>query len=565
MDYDIEFNNVSFRYAESDTWALREINLKIEPGEAILVTGPSGSGKTTLCGCLNGLVPHFHEGELQGEVLVRGRNTAVTRIGVLASLVGLVFQDPESQLVAPSVVDEIAFGAENLGVPPAEIDRRIQEVLQIIRLGGYEDRQPYLLSGGEQQACAIAAIYTMYPEIYVMDEPTSNLDPLGTKQVLALIAQVARQRNKTLVLVEHKLEEVLPLVDRIIVMDRGHIVRDGPVLDVLAAGDLPHVFNRPPIVQLAERLGIDSYPLIADEIYPYLAARLDSQPVHVLPDPPSPEPDNEVAIDVEDLVYAYDEGPPVLRGITMTIRRGEMVAIMGRNGSGKSTLVRHFNGLLQPQAGRVVVLGQDASQTTTAQLARRVGFCFQNPNHQMVAFTVRDELAFGLKAHGASPEEIEQRSQEALDFVGLSSAMDQDVIALGKGQRQRLALAAVMTLDPEILIIDEPTTGQDPQMTEDIFRILQRLNEDGMTILLITHKFDMAARFAERAIILKQGQVVYDGRMHELIGQRDLLLDNSIDQSQITQLAARLVDGERPPTPLTVDDFLAALPGLKEN
>jgi len=562
LEPEIVFKNVSFQYAESDTWALSEVDLEIRPGEAVLITGPSGSGKTTLTSCILGLIPHHHEGQLKGQVIVRGRVTARTRIGALAALVGLVFQDPESQLVAPTVIDEVAFGAENIGVPPQEIERRITEALEIVRLSGFEDRQPYLLSGGEQQACAIAAIYAMYPEIYVMDEPTSNLDPLGTQRVLSLVAKIARERNKTLILVEHKLEEALPLVDRIIIMDQGRIVRDGPVEEVLAAGDLPHVFQRPPIVRLAERLGVDSSPLTADDLHARLPGDLKGS---LIPQPKPKEPDRgegDVVIEIRDLEFVYDKGAPALRGVDLSIRRGEMVAIMGRNGSGKSTLVRHINGLLTPSNGEVFVLGQDLTQTTTAQIAQKVGFCFQNPNHQMVSFTVRDELAYGLKVRGAPADEIARRSEEALAFVGLSDSLEEDVFALGKGQRQRLALASVLTLDPEILIIDEPTTGQDQQMTEDIFQILERLNNEGTTILLITHDFEMAARFAKRAVLLKDGQIVFDGAMEELIGQRELLNENSIDQPELTRLAIKLASDEHFPAPVTVDEFMDVFPGL---
>jgi energy-coupling factor transporter ATP-binding protein EcfA2 len=238
MDYDIEFRDVSFKYQDSDKHSLRNINLRAARGEIILITGPAGSGKTTLCSCINGLIPHFHDGELSGEVFVRGYNTRRARIGGIASLVATVFQDPESQLVTASVVDEIAFGPENMGVSREDINQRVAEALRATRLVGYEDREPHNLSGGEQQACVIAAVYAMHPEIYVMDEPTANLDPEGRKQILSLIVDVAKRRGKTLALVEHALEEVLPLVDRIIVVHDGETVRDGPVDQVLAAGDI---------------------------------------------------------------------------------------------------------------------------------------------------------------------------------------------------------------------------------------------------------------------------------------------------------------------------------------
>jgi energy-coupling factor transporter ATP-binding protein EcfA2 len=234
MPLDIEFNNLTFTYEGADQPALKNIDLTVSAGEIILITGPAGSGKTTLCCCINGLVPHFHEGELSGDALVRGYNTRRSRVGGLASLVGMVFQDPESQLVTNSVADEVAFGPENLGVPREEINRRVEEALRSTRLQGYDEREPHTLSGGEQQACVIAAVYAMQPEIYVMDEPLANLDPEGKAQVMRVVVDLAKQRGKTLILVEHALEEVLPLVERVIVMDKGQIVRDGPVGKVLA-------------------------------------------------------------------------------------------------------------------------------------------------------------------------------------------------------------------------------------------------------------------------------------------------------------------------------------------
>jgi energy-coupling factor transport system ATP-binding protein len=557
---DFAFEGVSYSYTDSTSPALHEIDLQVQPGEAVLVTGPSGAGKTTLAACTNGLIPHFHEGTLAGRVIVRGRDTRRTRIGALAALVGLVFQDPEAQLVAPSVADEIAFGAENLGVAPAEIHRRVAEAVEVCRLTGLEHRPPHSLSGGEQQAAAIASIYAMHPEIYVMDEPTSNLDPLGTRQVLALVARVARERGKTLLLAEHKLDEALPLVDRAIVLHQGRVVRAGTPAEVLQGGDIPGVFTRPALVRLADRLGLPGTPMTADQFYRLLTAHRQLRPLQGHASQPSDPPAlGEPVIEIEDIAYAYAGQAPALHGVSLTVRRGELVAILGRNGSGKSTLVRHVNGLLRPERGRVTVLGQDTAATTTAQLARHVGYCFQNPNHQLLTFRVREELAFGPKSLGLPDDEVQRRSREALEVVGLGEAWEVDVAALGKGQRQRLALASVLTMRPGILIIDEPTTGQDPGMTADIFRILQRLNQAGTTILLITHQFDMAAEFAPRAVIMRQGQVAYDGPMRDLLPQAELLQANSLDQPELSKLAARLAPLGVAPDVVTVEAMAEAL------
>jgi energy-coupling factor transport system ATP-binding protein len=557
---DFVFDAVGFTYADSASPALQDVSLEVQPGEALLVTGPSGAGKSTLAACTNGLIPHYFEGTLAGGVTVRGRDTRRTRIGALAALVGMVFQDPESQLVAASVLDEVAFGAENLGVPRDEIQRRVAEALQVCRLNGLEHRPPHTLSGGEQQAVAIASIYAMHPEIYVMDEPTSNLDLLGTRQILSLVAQVARERQKTLLLVEHKLEEALPLADRVLVMDRGRVVRFGSPAEVLQAGDLPGVFTRPALARLAERLGLPGRPLTAEAFYDLLTRSRSLRPISTPLAAGEPQPPaGEVVVELEAVEYAYDGQEHALRGVDLSVRRGEMVAILGRNGSGKSTLVRHVNGLLRPASGRVRVLGQDIAALTTAQLARHVGFCFQNPNHQLITFRVREELGFGPRSLGLPEAEVERRSREALEVVGLGEAWEADVAALGRGQKQRLALASVLTMQPEILIIDEPTTGQDPGMTADIFGILRRLNQAGTTILLITHQFDLAAEFAARAVVLQRGRVAFDGPMADLLGQADLLHANSLDRPEITKLAERLGPLGARPDIVSVDEMADAL------
>ncbi len=564
MDYDITFRNVSFTYEGADIPALQDITLTIMPGEIVLITGPAGSGKTTLCSCMNGLIPHYHEGELTGEVLVRTYNTRKARIGGLASLVGMVFQDPESQLVTNSVADEVAFGPENLGVAREDINLRVQEALQATRLKGYEDREPHSLSGGEQQACVIASIYAMHPEIYVMDEPLANLDPVGRVQVLRVVVEIAKQRGKTLVLVEHSLEEVLPLVDRVIVLDQGRIIRDSPTADVLAAGDIPHVFTRPPIIRLAEKFSLTPLPLTSDQFYQSFSEKYPLRSTNwTVPEKPVLKAGTPV-IEMRDVNYSYDNKNIVLNDVNLTINAGELVAILGRNGSGKTTLVRHIIGLLQPIRGKVIVMGKDVSVTPTHEIAQDVGFCFQNPNHQIVSFNVRDELLFGLKAHHISPTEFETRIHEALEFVDMLDLVNAEIFDLGKGQKQRLALASVLTLKPRILIIDEPTTGQDPRMSEEIFEIIKRLNEIGTTVLMITHKIDYAAIYAKRAIVLKHGRIAFDGPIQELMADLETMQANSLDLPETTKLAIRLSKHGTPPWLVSMEDVEESLRHLLE-
>lgn len=548
MAYSVEFKNVSFRYDGADEDALKEVSFQIDPGEIVLLTGPAGSGKTTLCSCLNGLIPHYHEGTLSGNVLIGQYDTQRARIGGLSSIVGLVFQDPESQIVTASVADEVAFGPENLGVPREQIEVIVARALEATRLTGYEDRDPISLSGGEQQATVIASIYAMEPEIYVMDEPLANLDPAGRTRVLELIVEVAKERGKTLLLVEHALEEVLPLVDRVMILNEGELIRDAPVDEVLIAGDIPGVFSRPALVRLAEEAGLESHPLTPQDFYRQLKSRHNLNELgEAFPRPSEPAAAPPV-IEFQDVHFTYEGGQAALNGIDVTIGDGEMVAILGRNGSGKTTLVRHIIGLLQPDRGRVIVLGQKVEETPTHDLARQVGFCFQNPNHQLVTFNVRDEIRFGLEAHDVDPLEFEKRTHDALEFVGLQDHLDTEIFDLGKGQRQRLALASVLALDPDILVIDEPTTGQDPRMALEIFDIMRRLNDErGATILLITHKIGLAATYADRALVLHSGRIDFDGPFPDLLSNEDLMTANSLELPPVTRLARLLEPHGVPP------------------
>jgi energy-coupling factor transport system ATP-binding protein len=540
MEYEIKFDQVNFTYAGSDTRALDGINLNIKFGEIVLITGPAGSGKTTLCSCINGLIPHYHEGELNGKVMIGDYDSKNVRVGGLASIVGMVFQDPESQLVTNSVADEVAFGPENFGIPREKINTRVKKALKATRMSGYEDREPHTLSGGEQQACVVAATYSMHPEIYVLDEPLANLDPAGRAKVLQLVTQIAKEFGKTMVIVEHALEEILPFVDRVLVMDKGKIIRDGNVAEVLEAGDIKKVFKRPDITRLAESLNIHSNPLKPELLIEEIHHSFKPKQIKNTAKKASSNHKGDVVIKLDHVTHSYEKDVNALYDVNLSIQKGEFVALLGRNGSGKTTLVSHLIGLLQPTEGKVTVTGLDVVITPTHVLARDVGFCFQNPNHQIVSFKVQDEMTFGLKAHEIDPTEYEARIQKALKIVNMEEFAHAEIFDLGKGQKQRIALASVLTLEPEILVIDEPTTGQDPEMTDEIFEIIRTLNKNGTTVLVITHKVDYAAMFAERAIVLNRGHVAYDGPIASLLLDEALMQENSLELPDITKLAKGL-------------------------
>jgi energy-coupling factor transporter ATP-binding protein EcfA2 len=396
----------------------------------------------------------------------------------------------------------------------------------------------------------------------------ANLDPEGKAQVLRVVVELAKQRGKTLILVEHALEEVLSLVDRVIVLDKGKIVRDGTVKKVLVEGDIPFVFTRPPVVRLGEKYNLDPLPIASDQFYELLASRYKLEQIGLQDLPQMNSGSGEPVIQMGKIVFSYNKNSTqqrkALQNVNLEIHAGEFVAILGRNGSGKTTLIRHIIGLLQPDEGKVFVLNKDVAITPTHELARKVGFCFQNPNHQIVSFNVRDEIIFGLKAHNIDPSEFDTRIRESLEFVNMLDYIDAEVFDLGKGQKQRIALASVLSLRPEILIVDEPTTGQDPRMAQEIFEIINRLNRSGTTIILITHHIELAATYAKRAVVLQEGRIKFDGSIRKMLMDKELMKDSALEMPETTRLASLMSHHGIPSWLVTMDELDQAIGRLVE-
>jgi len=543
----LELRDVTFTYRDAERPALRGVSLIVPPEQSLIIMGAGGAGKSTLCRLANGLIPHFQKGQLKGEVRVFGRDSRAHPVHELARQVGLVFQDFESQLFSTSVELEAAFGPENLGRPRAEIGERIAEALELTGLTGMERRAPATLSGGEKQRVAIASVLACRPRLLVLDEPTTDLDPEGKRQVLGIARRLREQAPgaaPTVMMVEHETEEAIQFA-RAMVMREGEVAYDGPTRELLAQPRFmeEHGIRPQPAAALFAKLGEEARPIEDTEALSQLAAlgyRLDARRWEELAANDARRARyGDVTIEVRSLSHDYD-GLPALEGVDLAIREGEFVAILGQNGSGKTTLVKHFNGLMLPRRGEVRVGGAETRRQTAVELSREVGYVFQNPDHQIFAETVRDEVGFGPRNFGLPTDEIERRVTDSLAAVGLEGYEEGDPFSLTKGERQRVAVASALATRPRALILDEPTTGLDYRQNRGMMELLRRLNEGGHTIIIVTHAMWVAAEYAHRAVVLSRGRVLLDGPMREAMGRLDLLAQAHLAPPQAVRLGAAL-------------------------
>ena len=565
---------------------LKGVSLRVQRGEFLALMGPTGVGKTTFCLTLNGLLPHLMGGTLEGRVVVAGMDTRDHGPGQMSRQVGLVFQDPESQLFNMTVEDEVAFGLESLGLSPSEMEERIAWALEVVRLPGLRKRHPLHLSGGQKKRLAIATVLAMRPQVLVLDEPVTGLDPLGQHEVLAVIEKLKREEEATVVMVEQDAEAVMAWADRVVIMERGRLVLEGTPRQVFSQveslhdwglavpqmSELAHLFNR--------RQGTSFHFTTEDEAYSTLARELpETRFLKLLHPKCAPLPTLSIpqeallsekpgfshivqtpvelsaAIQVKDLSYRYDDGPVVLAGMNLSIEAGDFLAIVGQNGSGKTTLVKHFNGLLRPTRGRVLVGGEDTVGQSVGQLARKVGYLFQNPDHQIFAPTVWEEVAFGPRNLGFSEGEVAARTTEALALFGLGDQADTPPAVLGYGLRRKVTLAAVWAMRPQILVLDEPTVGLDWRSTRTLMEEVTNLNSQGHTIILVTHDMKLVAEFARTVLVLDEGRTLAYGPTRQSFQQEAILRQAFLAPPPITALARRMRPHGLRGDSLTVAEF----------
>jgi energy-coupling factor transport system ATP-binding protein len=531
----ILITDLHFRYKKAAHPVFRGLNLTVRPGERLCVLGPSEAGKSTLALCLQGLIPRLIKGDFHGEVLVDGCATAACRPRQLAGRVGILLQDFEAQLFSTRVDQEVAFGPENLGLPREELRRRVETCLELMGLGGLDGRDPASLSGGQKQLLALAAVLALEPRLLVLDEPTTDLDPLRVEELLATLNRLGRSRDLTLVLLGEDLR-LAGLCSRLVLLSQGKIRADGPPAAILREVDLLRSLglNSPEIPALFHDLGRTPLPLTLIEALDQ--ARALGWPAQVAAAPakapagPTPPAAPEV-LALRQVTFAYADAPPVLQDLSLSFRDGELTAILGPNGSGKTTLLKLLRGLIAPQAGEV---WQRPGEHF------RIGYVFQNPDHQLFATEVWEEVAFGVRLLGLAPPEVDRRVEAALARVNLLDRARDDPFSLTKGLRQRLAVAGVLALAPQVIILDEPTTGLDHREQVDLLGLVRKLNSQGHTVIMVTHSMWAAATYARRLVVLLDGRVVLDGPPRRVLAETELLTRARLVPPAIVRLSRAL-------------------------
>lgn len=516
-DLPLVVENLSFRYRDRTNMAIRGLSFDAHRGEVLLIAGASGCGKTTLIRCVNGLIPRSYKGEVGGRIQIFGEETKDWALSRISQKIGTVLQDPERQILGTKVLNEVAFGLENLGMPREEIIQRADEALSFLRISALRDRETFSLSGGEKQKVALAGVLAMRPSILLLDEPLASLDPASAQDTLDTIRQLADE-GKTILMIEHRVEDVLRIKpDRVMYLSDGEIRYLGPV-----EGLYKNVSYRE--VKLPAEQVIES-------------ARWAPAPAEmkILPSAAGEGSAKEPLVKFENVAFEYEPGAEVLHGINLEIHRGDVIAVLGANGAGKTTFVKHAIGLLKPKSGSVYVNGRDTREVSVAQIASTLGYVFQSPSHMLFAPTVREELAFGPNNMKHAKDQIEKEVKEALQIVNLSDKEQDPPLALSFGQQKRVSIAAILAMRSRILVMDEPTAGQDYQNYMSFMDSILQL-PGFEAILFITHDVDLAVIYANRVLMIADGRLAADGPPQEVLRDFDRLKTNRLVPTSLLDL-----------------------------
>lgn len=540
----IEFKNYTFKYRSQAKPTLHDINLTIYEGEKVLIVGPSGSGKSTIGHCLNGLVPFSYKGDITGSLEIVGGEAKNLDIFSLSKKVGTVLQDPDGQFIGLTVAEDIAFALENDCTPQVEMHSTVADVAKIVEMDSYLDSSLHHLSGGQKQRVSLAGVMVDDVEILLFDEPLANLDPATGKYAIELIDRIHQETNKTVVIIEHRLEDVLHChVDRIIVVNEGQIVSNLTPDELLTSSVLEDCYIREPLyVKAAKFAGCEITPDMKPahiqtfnidtckeklsgwfEKANSLEERLQTKPI----------------LELRNLTFSYKQGKHTISDVSFSINKGEMVSIVGKNGAGKSTLSKLICGFEKPSSGQIFYDGNDITEDTIKERSLRIGLVMQNPNQMISKHMIYDEVALGLVIRGVPEQEIKERVEKTLQICGLYPFRNWPISALSFGQKKRVTIASILVLEPEVIILDEPTAGQDFRHYTEIMEFLVELNHQGVTILMITHDMHLMLEYTPRAIVIAGGKKIADDTAVHILTDDDIIQKANLKETSLFELATR--------------------------
>lgn len=539
MDKYISFNQFTFQYDAQAEATLKDISFDIVKGEKVLILGPSGSGKSTLAQCLNGIIPNIHKGQAQGQVRIAGQNIFKQSIYDKSQLVSTVLQDPDGQFIGLTVAEDLAFALENDCANQSKMKDKVALWAERLDLTSLLNHRPQDLSGGQKQRVSLAGVLIDESPILLFDEPLANLDPKSGQETIDLIDKIHKEVGATTIIIEHRLEDVLYRpVDRILLVNEGELIFNGSPDELLSSTLLLENGIREPLyVTVLRQLGFDTRS--AQNLSQLDALDLSdlALPDRVLKDKRDSSSDS--ILKVEGLSVSYGDNPTIIEDLSFSLKKGERLAIVGKNGAGKSTLAKALCGFV-PSQGKLTYEGQDISQDSIAERSERIGFVLQNPNQMISQTMIFDEVALGLRLRGIEEAEVEERVHEVLKTCGLYSFRKWPISALSFGQKKRVTIASILVLKPEIIILDEPTAGQDYKTYTDIMNFLDSLQKQGHTIVMITHDMQLMLEYSDRCLVVVEGEIIADDKPVTILNQKDLLESANLKQTSLYTLGQKL-------------------------
>ena len=546
QDILIEFKDFGFKYNAQSKPTLYDIDLKVRRGEKILIAGPSGCGKSTLVHCINGLIPFSYKGEMSGSLKICGKETGKMSLFEISKTVGTVLQDSDAQFVGMTVAEDIAFALENDCVTEPDLHEKVRKTAELVGVSGFLEHAPSELSGGQKQRVSVAGVMVDDVSVLIFDEPLANLDPATGKSAVELIDDMQRQTGATVIIVEHRLEDVLfKPVDRVVLMYDGRIRADIPAGELLSGDLLRECGIREPLyITALKYAGVDIRPEMSpDSMAGIRLSDADKEKVRNWYANTGSGAEKELSGELLracDLDFTYAKGNVhALNRLNVTVRKGEMTAIVGTNGAGKSTFAKVICGFESEDSGKLYYKGQDMAGLSIKERADHVGYVMQNPNQMISKVFVHEEASFGLKNRGVSEDIINAKTERALRICGLWRMRNWPVSALSYGQKKRLTVASILTLDPELIILDEPTAGQDYRHYTEIMEFLTELNRQGITILMVTHDMHLMLEYADRAIVFSKGRIIADDRCEKILTDEKIINEASLKETSLYELALR--------------------------